>query len=332
MRSERWWQETSVIEHLFNKPGAFEFIQSIRLLRHVPYQTNIKYWADEFHFESSLHLNFPESEIESLNLVDQKVELTNLLVGLTGIQGTLPYTYTNKVKQVPRKQRNEIIKFISLFNHKLTSQYVDATLSYNLPIRYEVESDNHYLNILHALSGYVGVQHQQDDLDDYFAEFSGLMQGQNNNAYALRTILNCIFKHDIKINELVVEKFKLSEEHKTKLGGESPNMLGVNSFCGEVIRQVEGKIEIVLGPLTHNQYLEFLPGKSGSNKLKRILQTWCSPTLIVDLRLVLAKSEIRPIQLSSHQQIGLAQGAFVMPSTLKDNSETCYGLIKGMEC
>ncbi len=33
------------------------------------------------------------------------------------------------------------------------------------------EQDNHYLDILHALSGYLRSQHAQPDLDDYFAEF-----------------------------------------------------------------------------------------------------------------------------------------------------------------
>ncbi len=39
-------------------------------------------------------------------------------------------------------------------------------------------------------------QQDQTELDDYFAEFSGLMQGQKHNtAYALKTMLNCIFKN-----------------------------------------------------------------------------------------------------------------------------------------
>ena len=37
MRAERWWQNSSVIDQLFNKAGTFEFIQTTRLLRHVPY-------------------------------------------------------------------------------------------------------------------------------------------------------------------------------------------------------------------------------------------------------------------------------------------------------
>ncbi len=40
MRSERWWQSTSVTENLFQTPKKFEFIQAIRLLRHVPFRLN----------------------------------------------------------------------------------------------------------------------------------------------------------------------------------------------------------------------------------------------------------------------------------------------------
>ena len=327
MRTERWWQEASVIDELFKTPTAFEFIQTTRLFRHAPNTAVLKNWSDDFLFESSLNLNFPKHEIELLEQQDEKIHLTNLIVGLTGMQGAMPYTYTNKVKQAPRKQRVEVQKFLGLFNHMLTAQFVEASLSYNLPVRYEVEKENNYLEILHALNGYIRTQHQQSDLDDYFAEFSGLMQGQNNTAHALKTMLTCVFNQHVEVKEYITEKFKLGDDQKTTLGGKQPFLLGVNTFCGETIRQIDGKIEIQIGPLSHAQYLEFLPKKKLSKKLKKILQSWCSPTLLVDLRLVLAKEEVQPLQLSSTTQIGLAQGAFVMPKTQSDNDETCYALI-----
>ena len=153
MRAERWWQESSVIDGLFQEPKAYEFVQATRLLRHAPYGAAQVHWANDFEFNSSLNLNFPNTEIESLEFNDEKVELTNLMVGLTGIQGALPYSYTNKIKLSGRHQRHETQKFLGLFNHKLTAHYVDASLNYHLPIRYEIEQDNHYLDILHALNG-----------------------------------------------------------------------------------------------------------------------------------------------------------------------------------
>ena len=273
MRTERWWQEASVVDGLFKTPTAFEFIQTTRLLRHVPYLQGQRNWANDFSFESSLNLNFPLAEVGSLTLKDEKIQLTNLIVGLTGIQGALPYSYTQKIKQAPRKQREEVQQFLSLFEHKLVAQYVDASLTYNLPVRYEIESENHYLNILHALNGYISSQHQQQELDDYFAEFSGLMQGQTNTAHALKTMLACIFKQPIEIKEFIVEEFRLADDQKTMLGGDRPSLLGVNSFCGETVRQIDGKIEIQIGPLSRKQYLAYLPQQPQSQKLKSLLQT-----------------------------------------------------------
>lgn len=327
MRSERWWQEASVIDELFKKPTAFEFVQTTRLLRHVPYQQKLKFWADEFLFESSIELNFPKTEIETLELVDEKIYITNLMVGLTGMQGALPYTYTNKVKQAPRKQRQEIIKFLGLFNHKLTAQYVDSCLAYNLPVRYEIEPENNYLKILHALNGYISEQHQQVELDDYFAEFSGLMQGQNNTAHALKTMLSSVFKNKVHIEEFIEEKFTLAPEQRTTLGGLNASLLGVNTFCGETIKQIDGKIEIQIGPLDRKTYLEFLPNSVRSKKLKSLIQSWCSPTLLVDVRLILDKKEVQPICLTSKQNMGLSQGAFLMPNDPNHNDETCYALL-----
>ncbi|EMU35194.1 hypothetical protein ABNIH22_19838, partial [Acinetobacter baumannii ABNIH22] len=62
-------------------------------------------------------------------------------------------------------------------------------------------------------------------------------------------------------------------------------------------------------------------------KLK-IVETWCSPTLSIDLRLILDETEIQPVRLTQGQESGLGQGAFLMsrkPNT--HNDETCYSLI-----
>lgn len=332
MPTERWWKKSSIVDELFNTPTSFEFIQSIRLLRHAPYQNGPKFWADHFHFDSSLNLNFPKAEIEDLQLKDEKIEVKNLIVGLTGMQGALPYVYTHIAKQSSRKNRQEIQKFVGLFNHKLTAQYIDASIAYDLPIRYEVESENHYLNIVHALSGYISNQHQQFDLEDYFAEFSGLMQGQTNTAHALKTILTCIFKQNVIIKEFVQESFLLNDTHKSSLGGSSSSLLGQNTFCGETVRQIGDKIEIQLTDLSYIDYLQYLPNQSKSEKLKTILKSWCSPTLLVDLRLVLRKDEVKPSQLNIHEKTGLGQGCFLMPKEAKTSTETCYALLRATQC
>ena len=328
MRAERWWQDTSVIEALVEQPRAFEFIQATRLLRHADDLTHNRdgNWAKNFKFNSSLNLNFPNTEIESLTLDEEKISLTNLMVGLTGIQGALPYSYTNKIKHSSRTQREETLHFLGLFNHKLTSQYVDACLAYHLPVRYEVEAENHYLDILHALNGYVSSQHDQSHLDDYFAEFSGLMQGQNNTAHALKTMLSAVFQQNFSIHEFVEEKFTLPAEQRTTLGG-TGNLLGVNTFCGETLRQIDGKIEIEVGPVSYAEYLKFLPDQPNSIKLKQLLATWISPTLGVDLRIILNKKDIRPMCLDTTMTMGLSQGAFLMPSQKEHNHETCYSLM-----
>ncbi|EPG38560.1 type VI secretion system baseplate subunit TssG [Acinetobacter colistiniresistens] len=328
MRTERWWQDSSVVDQVFKKAGSFEFVQSTRLLRHLPVAKRQQDWSNDFQFDTSFSLSFPATEIEALSYQEERIHLTNLVVGLTGTQGALPYTYTNKLKQSSRQQRLEIKAFLGLFNHKLTTKYVDASIAYNLPIRYEIEQENHYLDILHALNGYIRSQHEQHDLDEYFAEFSGLMQGQNNTAHALKTVLGCVFDTQVHIQEFIKERFQLGDEQKTCLGGNNPSLLGINTFCGDTVQQIDGKIEIQIGPLSREQYLAFLPDQPLNKKLKHLVQTWCSPTLFIDVRLILDKEEVRPICLDSAQEIGLGQGAFLMPSAqLQHNTETRYALL-----
>jgi type VI secretion system protein ImpH len=101
----------------------------------------------------------------------------------------------------------------------------------------------------------------------------------------------------------------------------------MNTFCGDSIHQMGGKIEIQIGPLSRTDYLSFLPQQKMSEELKKILSTWCSPTMMVDLRLILKKEDIQPFCLDSRSEQGLAQGAFLMPKCTEANSETCYALL-----
>ncbi len=99
-------------------------------------------------------------------------------------------------------------------------------------------------------------------------------------------------------------------------------------FVGETIQQIDGKIEIQIGPLKRHQYLSFLPNQELSLKLKKLVETWCSPTLSIDLRLILDESEIQPICLTHKNQSGLGQGSFLISRQPKVHShETCYSLI-----
>lgn len=327
MRSERWWQKASVIENLLENPASFEFIQAARLFRHGTVLNAEAHWSKDFQFKSSLQLNFPQTEIESLNIEGSQIQITNLVVGLTGMQGTLPYSYTNKIKLSSRQQREETLQFLNLFNHKLTAQYIDSSLNYNLPIRYEIEHENEYLNIIHALNGYKFSQHEAADLENYFAEFSGLMQGQTNTVYALKTILSCIFNANFSVTEFIETQFKLEDSQQTRLGGELNSQLGINTICGKTVRQIDDRIEICIGPLNKQDYQDFLPQQLLSEKLKKIIGIWCSPTLIVDVRLILKKENIEPVCLNAGISFGLSQGAFLSPDQSKNNDETCYVLI-----
>ena len=72
--------------------------------------------------------------------------------------------------------------------------------------------------------------------------------------------------------------------------------------------------------------MSFLPKQQMSEKLKKIISTWCSPTTLVDVRLILKKEEIQPLCLNTKSEQGLAQNAFLMTQNREANLETCYAL------
>lgn len=143
----------------------------------------------------------------------------------------------------------------------------------------------------------------------------------------MKTILSCIFDAEIAIQEFIPAQFSLSAEQRTCLGAAQASRLGLNTFCGESVRQMDDKIEIMIGPLNRQDYAGFLPRQARSEKLKKIISTWYNPTLAVDVRLILKKEYIHSARLSADAAAGLGHGAFLSPQKTIDNAETCYALI-----
>lgn len=335
MSAAQWFSPVSLIAGLSQQPEGFEFFQAVRLLQlYLKQQKNLS--ADQvldeaIEFNATLSLAFQKSEIESLKHVEQtgRYIIIPTMLGLTGNLGALPLVYTQKLKSSLWARKHGSLAFLNLFNNRLINLFYKAAIKHNLPLLAEIYQDKRYLNCIHALTGYSQTENSPDNLkEDYiFAEFGGLLQGQTLNVETIQQLLTAILNHPVKVHQFIAEWFEIPVSNRSYLSDNSVQ-LGINSFCGEKVKQIDSKIQLEIGPLSYSDYLELLPTGKKYQLLKKILSRLCNLILIVEVKLVIQKQAVKPVCLAFNNNIGIGQGAFLLSKEPQNHQSQTRFILK----
>ena len=299
----------SVIDRLIREPGQFCFTQAVRLLERASTYRNfgagenrntrtIGRFApaerESIRFESNSSLSFPESDIQLIKDEPQAYKpstwrvLVNF-IGLNGAMGILPFHYSELAIQRLRKKDASFVRFLNLFNHRITSLFYQASIKYRLPLQYEtqrlerekrqslnVKSDNHTLAILSLLGLSSGhLTNRQSLHDESLIFYSGLLCQRVKTAKGLKQILQHYFQVPIQVNEFVGQWQPLIDDVRTRLPGPGlplgqNSRLGQTSMLGSQGWFAQGKLQIIVGPLSQQAHRQFAPGSRSCNALNEL--------------------------------------------------------------
>lgn len=300
-------KNTSVIKRLVDQPYEFSFKQAVRLLERsnapaiLSAENSSSNTVGRFmrpssefvRFSNHQSLSFPSSEIDTVTAADKNSGTNQWkmgvnFIGLTGNSGVLPFHYTEIALQRLRLKDKSITEFFNLFNHRTTSLFFEASCKYNFPIEYErkrLNADNkkstdNCTQALLSLIGF-GTRNLTERLytkDESLIYYAGLFTSKIRTASGLKQIIKNHFNIPVEINEFVGQWQDLISDVRTKLPG--INSAGQNNCLGKSVmlgRQgwfAQGKIKIILGPLTKRQLGEFSPGSTVLKALDEMVRLY----------------------------------------------------------
>ncbi|MDE1183230.1 type VI secretion system baseplate subunit TssG [Paraburkholderia sp.] len=132
----------------------------------------------------------------------------------------------------------------------------------------------------------------------YFA--AGHLARQTRNPEGLTQILRSYFRVPVEIVEWVAHWVFVPPAQRTRLRAASAmQRLGAGARLGVAVRDVSGKFEIRLGPLSHEQYAGFLPGSRRARELMHWVRVYVGVEWAWDVRLLLAANQARGITLGN---------------------------------
>jgi type VI secretion system protein ImpH len=312
-----------VEKKLRTEPWNFAFFQAVRLLERIlAHRSPVGRFAhparEVARFGSNSVTAFPASQIQEIRWdTDGAPFVVVNFMGLTGPSGVLPLYYSHLIRERLRSRDTTMLAFLDLFNHRFVSLFYQAWEKYRFTVAYERgERDrfSHHLMDLIGL-GTKGLQNRQAVADDSLLFYSGLFAMHTRSAAALRNILEDYFEVPVEVEQFTGSWHPLStaDQCHFQFAADVSEQLGVGAVVGDEIWDQQSSARIRLGPLSLEQYTNFLPEGSAWSPLRAITRFFSGDETDLELQLVLKHDEVPACELNYAPRLGWSTWAKTVP-------------------
>ncbi len=314
-----------------------EFFQAVRLLQRIEKDRGaVGYFLapsnEAVRFESLPSLSFPPSQLYELKRDENgQLHLKVQFMGLAASISILPHTYTEYLLGRIRDKDTAMAEFFDIFNHRLISLFYRGWAKYRFFIGYESgEQDTLTPRMLDFLGlGTAGLQNRSSIPDRAYLSYSGLLSKHVRTAAGLKQILEDYFDVPVTIHQFAGAWRSLPSSNQSTLSGvnRASERLGVGTVVGNEVWDHHGRIRISIGPMSFDQYVEFLPGYSAHRDLEAWVRYYSSGQYEAEVQLILKKEEAPSCELGARgkqePRLGLASWMKTKPLK-KDPGDTIF--------
>ncbi len=236
---------------------------------------------------------YPPRDIKAINFDDGVISFILTFMGLYGVNSPIPRCYH---EQVAVQQRTigaghiPIQDFLDMFNNRFYWLYYQSWKKYRFYLFLNQDSNNKVVERINSFTGRGLFSKEKDKTINDFAllKFSGILAQRVRNKAGLKILLSYLFPDfKMKVKEYIPRWIKLSG-----IPGLGEQSLGVNSYIGEYTIDYKSRICIEIGPVSFENYLNFLPGTNNANKLTELLRTYLNDGLEFDFNFIIESSTI----------------------------------------
>ncbi|WP_174543641.1 type VI secretion system baseplate subunit TssG [Variovorax boronicumulans] len=228
--------------------------------------------------------------------------------GLFGPNGPLPLHLTEYARERKRHHAdNTLSAFADLFHHRLILLFYRAWADAQSVNSLDRTDGHRFVDYVASLMnmGQPGLKARDRIADHARTHMAGHLVRQTCNPEGLIQILRLYFDVPVRVVEFVSDWVHIDERQVSRIGQLGRNhRLGSGATIGLAVRDAQGKFRLELGPLSQQQFREFLPGSPRLQQVVDWVRQYVGIEFAWELRLVLSKPEARGMRLSSDQRLG----------------------------
>jgi len=267
------WQAVWLSENLTKKdhPERKEYLLDQAGLRFRPYQ----------------HYNYPPRDIRSVSYENSEIKFVLNFLGLYGINSPLPRCYHEQIsfqEKILGESNIPLQNFLDIFNNRFYWLYYQSWKKYRFYLYLNNDRSNKISERINSFTGRgIFTKHESSELSDFtLLKFAGVFGQRVRNKEGLRILLAHIFpNYPFEIKEFIPHWVELVDVPEL---GNDDLRLGENSFIGRYSMDRMSRIGLDVGPISFEDYLNFLPGTSNAKKLNELLKLYLNDGLEYDIK------------------------------------------------
>lgn len=320
MAAHGWGTNRPLTELLFKKGYLFDFYQAVRILEVLnPEKTPVGEGSEPqkevVRFKSKVDIEFPASDVSeiippdtdqlperdrgSMGHGDQSEMIINFM-GLAGCLGPLPASYTELIIERTWRKDTAFQDFLDIFNHRLASIIYRVRKTYRIGFDFKSPEESHFARYLFSLFGLGtdGLKRRMTVKDRGLLFYAALLAQQPRSMYGLESILHDYFKVKIKGNQFCGQWYHIDKDQVTRIGISGNNqILGKSALLGTRVWNQQGKFELYIGPLSFEEFLDFLPVGPSFLPLYQLSRFYVGIEFDFDFLLILRGGEVSESRL-----------------------------------
>ena len=282
---------TGIIEDILRNGPEYRVWQAVLLSEIITKKDNPArkdYLFDQagLKFRPYQNYSYPPSDIKSVTSENNEINFVLTFLGLYGINSPLPRCYHEQIvfqEKILGEGNVPLQNFLDIFNNRFYWLYYQSWKKYRFYL-YLNSTEN---KVSERINSFIGRGAFSGKKTSYLSDFTlikyaGVFSRRVRSKEGLRILLSHIFPHfSFKIIEFVPRWVELVDVPPL---GSSEFSLGKNSFIGKTTVDYMSRIRIEIGPVSFDDYLNFLPHTENSKRLNELLNLYLNDGLEYDIR------------------------------------------------
>lgn len=333
MVAHGWGKDSPVDEWLFAEGYRFDFFQAVNLLE-IAHSLKVSVGEgsepekEAVRFKSAVGLDFPASDIVEVTppeAVGMPASMVVNFMGLAGNLGPLYHPTTEMILERVSKKDTAFKDFLDIFNHRLVSLFYRIRKMHRIGLEFKTPGHDRFSEYLYAVMGLgtPGLQARMQVRDRALLHYAGLIGQQPRSMIGLEFILSDYFRIKVKGDQFCGQWYDLEQSQWTRLGENGQNQrLGQDAVVvGTRVWNQEATFQLVLGPLTLDEFLNLLPIGWGFGPLCELTRFYVGDEYDFSFRLRLKADEIPASRLSATNSPRLGWTSWLKTDEWQEDSE-----------
>ena len=301
-----------LIDQMVAEPFRFDFYHVLRQIERAHFNSprigDSAARRDEYvDLGQDPYLEFPASNLSSVEDNDGRLRILVKFLGLLGPQGALPLSTTDESLGWLLMRDDAFPRFLDLLNGRFLQLFFRAWSDARPIAQHDRPSEDRFVAYVGSVMGLgTSVYADLDTVPDMAKlAFAGLVAPKAKSASRLASMLQGLFGVKVEIDEFVGSWLVFDVGDRSHLGRKHSG-LGKNLLLGASVFSVEDKFRVRVYVKDFAQYEQFLPTKDRnlSEPLADAVFFYIGDELDWDVELAIPAGAVAPVKLGQSGRLG----------------------------